>query len=79
MPVIVTWMVETEAKLHESVEIPEPETFVGVTEQEVLLVARLTTPTKLFNPVTVIVEVPEEPARTVTVAGLAATVKSWTV
>ena len=40
---------------------------------------RLTTPLKPCRPVTVIVDVPEAPARIVTVVGLAAIVKSWTV
>jgi hypothetical protein len=40
---------------------------------------RLTTPLKPCRPVTVIVEVPEAPARIVTVVGLAAIVKSCTV
>ena len=38
--------------------------------------ARLTTPPKLWRAVTVIVEVPAVPARTVTAVGLAAMVKS---
>jgi hypothetical protein len=38
--------------------------------------ARLTTPLKLWRAVTVIVEVPAVPARTVTAVGLAAMVKS---
>jgi hypothetical protein len=65
--------------VQESVELPEPVRLVGVTVQEVLLVARLTTPAKPFRPVTVTVEVPGDPARTVTVVGLAPIVKSWTV
>ena len=44
-----------------------------------MLDARLTAPLKLWSPVTVIVEVPEAPAFTVTVVGLAVIVKSWTV
>ena len=40
---------------------------------------RLTTPLKPLRAVTVTVEVPEAPARIVTVVGLAAIVKSWTV
>lgn len=44
-----------------------------------MLNARLTAPLKPWSPVTVIVEVPEAPALTMTVVGLAAIVKSWTV
>ena len=62
--------------MQESVELPEPVTLVGATEHEVLLVVRLTTPAKPFRPVIVIVEVPAEPANTVTLVGLAAMVKS---
>ena len=51
---------------------------MGDTEHDVLLVVRLTTPAKPLSPVTVIVEVPAEPANTVTLVGLAAMVKSWT-
>jgi len=40
---------------------------------------KLTTPLKPCNAVTVIVEVPEAPARIVTLDGLAAIVKSCTV
>jgi hypothetical protein len=61
------------------VELPEPVTLVGVRVHAVLLEARFTTPTKPFRPVTVTVEVPGEPARSETVVGLAAIVKSWTV
>ena len=64
--------------MQDRVELPDPVTLVGATEHEVLLVVRLTTPAKPFNPVIVIVEVPAEPARTVTLVGLAAMVKSWT-
>jgi len=64
--------------VQDRVELPDPVTLVGATEHEVLLVVRLTTPAKPFNPVIVIVEVPAEPARTVTLVGLAAMVKSWT-
>ena len=59
--------------------MPDPVTLVGLTVHDVLLVARLTTPAKPFNPVIVIVEVPAEPARTVTLAGLAVIVKSCTM
>ena len=78
MPVTPTWTVETAAKVHDNVALPEPVTLVGATEHDVLLVVRLTTPAKPFSPVIVIVEVPVLPAFTVTVVGDAATVKSWT-
>ena len=60
---------------------PEPVTLVGVRVQVKPVAGdtaevRLTTPVKPFRAVTVIVEVPEAPARIVTVVGLAAMVKS---
>ena len=63
---------------------PEPVTLVGVRVQVKPVAGdtaevRLTTPVKPFSAVTVIVEVPEAPARIVTVVGLAAMVKSCTV
>ena len=64
--------------MHDSVELPEPVTLVGDTEHEVLLVVRATTPANPFRPVIVMVEVPALPALTVTLAGAAVIVKSWT-
>ena len=62
--------------MQDSVALPEPVTLVGDTVHEVLLVVRLTTPAKPLIAVTVIVEVPAEPAFTVTLVGLAVIVKS---
>jgi len=73
-----TWTVPAAAKVHDRVELPEPVTLVGDTVHDVLLVVRLTTPAKPFTAVIVIVEVPEEPAFTVTLVGDAVIVKSWT-
>jgi hypothetical protein len=70
--------------LHDSVEVPEPVTLVGVRVHvrpvagDMLAVSE-TTPLKPFRAVMVIVEVPGAPPRIVTVVGLAAIVKSWTV
>ncbi len=63
--------------------MPEPVTLVGVRVQAIpvvglMLDVKLTIPLKPLRPVTVIVEVPATPALTVTVAGLAEMVKSWT-
>ena len=69
---------DAEVKVHDKVALPEPVTLVGATEQEVLLVVRLTTPAKPFTAVTVIAEVPAALTLTVTDVGLAAMVKSWT-
>jgi len=70
--------------LHDSVEAPDPVTLVGVSVHVrpvagLMLEVRLTAPLKLWSAVIVIVEVPAVPALTVTVVGLAAIVKSWTV
>ena len=64
--------------MQESVALPEPVTLVGATEHDVLLVVKLTTPVNPLTPVIVIVDVPELPAFTVTVVGLAVMVKSTT-
>ena len=53
-------------------------TLVGETVQEVLLVAKLTTPAKPLMAVTVMVEMPVDPAFTVTLVGLAPMAKSCT-
>ena len=66
------------AKVHESVELPEPVTLVGETEHDVLLVVRLTTPANPLRPVIVMVDVAAVPGMYVTVVGLATIVKSWT-
>jgi len=67
--------------VHDKVEVPDPVTLVGVRVhvrpvEGATVAARLTVPLKPFRAVTVIVEVPEAPARIVTVVGLAAMVKS---
>jgi hypothetical protein len=66
------------------VDVPDPVMLVGASVHVMpvaglMLDARLTAPLKLWSPVTVTVEVPEVPAFTVTVIGLDAIVKSWTV
>ena len=66
--------------VQERVALPEPVTLVGVNEQaEVLLVTRFTIPAKPSSPVIVIVDVPGLPLSALTLVGLAAMVKSWTV
>jgi hypothetical protein len=69
---------------HESEEVPDPVTLVGdsVHVSPVLgntLDASATVPANPLRAVIVIVDVPGTPAFTVTLVGLAATVKSWTV
>ena len=72
-----TCLVPVVVKVHDNVELPEPVTLVGETLHEaVVLVTRLTTPTKPFRPVTVIVEVPAALTLTLTLNGFAAIVKS---
>jgi hypothetical protein len=65
-------------------EVPELVTLVGVRVQVRpvvgdIVAVRSTTPLKPCRAATVMVEVPETPARTVTVVGVAAIVKSSTV
>jgi len=74
-----TWTVKAEVKVHDNVALPEPVTLVGVTEHEVLLVVRPTTPANPFRPVTVMVDVAAVPGVKLTLDGLATIVKSWTV
>jgi hypothetical protein len=78
VPVVVTWVVEADAKEHDRVELPEPETLGGDTVHDVLLVAKPTSPAKPLSPETVTVEVTVDPALPVTLVGLTAIVKSWT-
>jgi hypothetical protein len=65
-------------------EAPDPVTLVGVRVQVkpvagLTFELRLTSPLKLCSAFIVMVELPETPAETVTVVGLADIVKSWTV
>jgi len=78
VPVTTTWTVDTDVKVQESVALPEPVMLVGDTPHDVLLVVRVTTPAKLLTGVTVIEEVPVALTLTLTLAGTAAMVKSWT-
>lgn len=61
---------------HDRVDAPDPVRLVGLTPHDVLLVPRLTTPLKPSRLVTVGVEVPVEPALTVTVLGVPVSAKS---
>ena len=70
--------------MHESVEVPDPVTLVGVNVQMSpvagdTVVDRLTTPLNPWRAVTVMVDVPDVPALAETDVGLAAIAKSWTV
>ncbi len=69
-------MVDAAANVQDNVELPEVVTLVGLSVQAVLLLARLTVPVNPLSGVIVIVEVPADPALTVTVVGLAVIVKS---
>jgi hypothetical protein len=80
VPVTVT-VYDAADPLQESVEVPEPATLVGVRVQVnpvagLMLEVKLTAPANPSSADTVIVEVPETPARTVALIGLAAIVKS---
>jgi len=70
--------------VHDSVEVPEPVTLVGVSEHVnpelgVTVVVRLTTAPKPCREVMLDVEIPAAPAFAVTSVGLATRVKSRTV
>ncbi len=68
--------------LQDRVEVPDPVMAVGtrVTERlvELVVAARLTVPAKPLTGLIVMVDVPDMPAFTVTLVGLAVMVKSWT-
>lgn len=75
VPVTVTVYIPAMPE-HESVDVPEPVTLVGIRVQAIpvaglMLDVKLTIPLKPLRPVTVIVEVPDTPALAVTVVGLA--------
>ena len=85
IPVTVTMNVLA-IPLHDTVVVPEAPKLIEVAENEQLNpddgeveFVRATVPVKPFTDVTLIVELPIAPAKTVTLVGLAATVKSWTV
>jgi hypothetical protein len=78
-PVTLTWSVEAELKVQDSVALPDPVRLVGETVHEVLFVIRLTVPVKPLTGATVIVEVPAVPTFMVTAVGLAVMAKSVTV
>ncbi len=66
-----TWYVPVDAKAHERAEVPEPDTLVGDSTHEVLLVTRLTTPAKPLTPAMAMVDVAAAFTFTLTVEGLA--------
>jgi hypothetical protein len=72
--------VPADGNVQDKVDVPEPVTLVGVRVQiAVSLLARFTTPAKPLSPSIVIVDAAGVPASTVTLVGLAVTVKSCTV
>jgi hypothetical protein len=89
IPVTVTVKVPGEDEVQERVEAPEAvpplsATLVGVRVQVrpldgEMAVVRLTVPVNPLRPVTVMAEFPVPPEGKLRVAGLALTVKSWTV
>jgi len=75
----VTWTVEAELKVQDSVALPDPVTLVGEMVHEVLFVIRLTVPVKPLTGATVMMEVPAVPTFRVVAVGLAVIAKSVTV
>jgi hypothetical protein len=79
VPVTDTCLFPVELNVHDRVEVPDAVTLLGVrVQEEVVLVARLTTPANPFTELIVIVEVLTEFTLTLTLVGLAAIVKSST-
>jgi hypothetical protein len=70
-------MFDAVVNVHDNVALPEPVTLAGVTLHAELSAVRFTTPLNPFVAVTAMVAVPDEPALTVRLVGLAVTVKSW--
>jgi hypothetical protein len=84
VPVTVTVNVPLAEDAQDMAEFPEPATLIGERVQKSpvdggAVAVRLTTPTNPLRAANVKVEFPAVPTVTVTVVGLAATVKSWTV
>ena len=79
-PVTVTVTVPAEAKVQDSVEVPEPPvTVAGVRVHAELSDTSATSAVNPLTGVTVMVEVPEFPVATVRDVGLALSVKFWTM
>jgi hypothetical protein len=78
-PVTRTLIVLTDAKLQDRLALPDPVTVEGVRVHAGLFDDKLTTEENPFRPVTVIVEVPTEPALTGSEVGVAVIEKSWGV
>jgi len=76
IPVTRTLIVLTDTKLQERLALPDPVMVEGVRVQAGLFDDRLTTAVNPFRAVTVIVEVPAEPALTGTEVGVAVIEKS---
>lgn len=76
VPVTRIVIVLTGVKLHERLALPDPVTLEGVRVHDVLFDDKLTIEANPFRPVTVIVEVPMEPALAATDVGLAVIEKS---
>lgn len=75
-PVTRTVILLTVVKLQERLALPDPVTVPGVRVQAVLFDDKLTIEANPFRLVTVIVDVPIDPALTATEVGLAAIEKS---
>ena len=79
VPVTTTGNDPEAVNVHESVEVPEPVTLVGVRAQAALLAVKFTTPVKPLTAVIVIVEVRAWLMLPETLVGRALIVKSVTV
>lgn len=79
VPIIVTWIVEVDEKLHDRVAPPEPTKLDGAIVHAVLFVVKVTVAEKPFIGVTLTVEPPDAPTSTLTLVGVAEIAKSWTL
>lgn len=80
VPVTSTCLLPVELNVQERVALPEPVTDVGETvHEDVVFVARLTIAAKPSSPVTVMLDIAALLLFSLTFAGEATIVKSWTV
>lgn len=66
-------------RVHDRVDVPDPGTLIGLKEQPGVSEVRVTVPVNPVTGATVIVEVPGDPALTVTAVGLAERLKFETM
>src|SRR2546430_15959020 len=77
VPVTITWKVEAEENVQDSVALPVPVKRVGDTEHDVLFVARSMGLEKPFSRIVLIADIPAEPASAGRVTAHCRALQSW--